>query len=300
MSMDAFTNGTAAPVNITGSDLTTSMEMTATLIGPLTRVALRLGLIRLPENLHHILASVLFFSVIHLVVAPVVSMTFFKDVYGKMGSEARNNWCIHVVSQVNVLILVPLAMWTMVHAPELDQDRIFGWSDNGVGLLLSVACGYFIWDTADAIINYTELGFVVHGLVALCIYMGSFGPFGAFFTVRCLLWEVSTFFLNIHWFLDKTGRTGTLFQMVNGGFLLLSFFFFRIVYGWTYITPQFVVSWLPVKQESPVFLSVVFLGGNVCLQFLNAFWFFKMIQAIRRRFTPKIHLEERRDSAEAV
>ncbi len=33
---------------------------------------------------------------------------------------------------------------------------------------------YFIWDTVDAIINFVDIGFVVHGLACLAIYLGSF------------------------------------------------------------------------------------------------------------------------------
>ncbi len=31
---------------------------------------------------------------------------------------------------------------------------------------------YFIWDTVDAIINFVDIGFVVHGLACLAIYLG--------------------------------------------------------------------------------------------------------------------------------
>ncbi len=33
-------------------------------------------------------------------------------------------------------------------------------------------------------------------------------------------------------FLDKTGYTGSTFQLINGVFLLSTFFLVRIVYGW--------------------------------------------------------------------
>lgn len=77
-------------------------------------------------------------------------------------------------------------------------------------------------------------------------------PFLAYYCNHCLLWEVyvqptraspsasmlttqnthrSTIFLNIHWFLDKTGRTGSPLQLVNGIFLLGAFLGVRIIYG---------------------------------------------------------------------
>ncbi len=46
-----------------------------------------------------------------------------------------------------------------------------------------------------------------------------------------MLYELSTPFLNIHWFLDKTGMTGTKIQLYNGLTLLSVFFCCRLVWG---------------------------------------------------------------------
>ena len=138
--------------------------------------------------------------------------------------------------------------------------------------LISGLCRYFLWDTIDAIVNFVDLGFVLHG--TLCHSLAPIKPassayamlprrgmhnhlqphirtsplfhhrtnqysrlrtqrpFLQYFSPRFLLWELSTPFLNIHWFLDKTGRTGSTFQLVNGILLLCTFFGVRIVYGW--------------------------------------------------------------------
>ena len=37
--------------------------------------------------------------------------------------------------------------------------------------------------------------------------------------------------MNINWFLDKTGQTGSTLQMINGAALLLSFFGVRLAMG---------------------------------------------------------------------
>jgi hypothetical protein len=46
-----------------------------------------------------------------------------------------------------------------------------------------------------------------------------------------VLYELSTPFLNIHWFLDKAGRTGSTVQLVNGICLIAAFFGCRLVWG---------------------------------------------------------------------
>ncbi|KAK0228799.1 TLC domain-containing protein [Armillaria fumosa] len=250
----------------------------------LTAYALDAGLAALPPHLPTLLASLVFFTFVHLVVAPLASHAFFPETYSKMGRRARNNWCIHVVSQAHVSLIIPLALGCL-NLEALDRDRAFGWEEDRVGQLIAISSGYFIWDTVDAIVNFVDIGFVVHGLACLAIYLGSFKPFLAYYAARCLLWEASTFFLNIHWFLDKTNRTGSNFQLINGLFLLVTFFVVRLVYGGMYISYQFAHTLYQVRHQVPLAYIFIYGGGNVVLQGLNWLWFGKMIEAIRKRFS---------------
>jgi hypothetical protein len=89
---------------------------------------------------------------------------------------------IHVVSLVHSLIIIVLAVWVS-DLPALEQDRAFAWDDR-VGFVAAVAAGYivlsrtqmfhvhldlipveryFVWDTVDAIVNFVDIGFVIHG-----------------------------------------------------------------------------------------------------------------------------------------
>ncbi|KAG6880244.1 hypothetical protein C0992_001812 [Termitomyces sp. T32_za158] len=96
-------------------------------------------------------------------------------------------------------------------------------------------------------------------------------PFVAYYGLRCLLWETSTFFLNIHWFMDKTGRTGSTAQFVNGMFLLSAFFGVRLVYGGK-VSIEFMRTLIEVRHEVPRMYVVVFGTGNVLLTGLNWLW----------------------------
>ncbi|KAF8921023.1 TLC domain-containing protein [Mucidula mucida] len=241
------------------------------------------GLTRLTPHLPALLYSAAFFTFIHLVIAPVVSLWLFPETYGKMSRRARNNWCIHVVSQAHVVVIIPLAVRAL-NLQELEDDKAFGWNEQ-VGLLTAVASGYFLWDTLDAIINFIDLGFVLHGLACLAIYVGSFKPFLAYYAARCLLWETSTFFLNIHWFLDKTNRTGSTFQLINGLCLLVAFFVMRLVYGGLYVSTSFVYTLYDVRDQIPLLYIGIYLGGNIVLNTLNVLWFGKMIKSISSRFS---------------
>ncbi|KIM48787.1 hypothetical protein M413DRAFT_86010 [Hebeloma cylindrosporum] len=242
-----------------------------------------LGLTKFPPFLSTFYWAFIGFLFIHQVVAPYFSQRRFPTAYGGKSRGAKNNWSIHVVSQVHVLIVVPFALWCILNeTPEDGQDRAFGWNEH-VGYVHAIACGYFLWDTLDAIVNFIDPGFVAHGVACFAIYTMSYKPFVQYYGTRCLLWETSTFFLNNHWFLDKTGRTGSLIQLVNGFFLLGSFFFVRMVYG-GWISVQFLLTLKTVYHEIPVAYTIVYGLGNLVLQGLNWFWFFKMIAALRKRF----------------
>ncbi|KAJ7709597.1 DUF887-domain-containing protein [Mycena rosella] len=240
----------------------------------------------LPKLRPHIpvfLASFIVFNVIHLALVPVVGGFFFPSQWTRMGARARNNWAVHTCSQLHAMIIVPLALRCLA-LPELDAERVFGWSERS-GTVQAVASGYFLWDSIDTLVNFEDLGFVLHGLACLAIYLFSFQPFLAYYASRCLLWEASTFFLNIHWALDKTNRTGSTLQLINGIFLLATFFSVRIVYG-GFTSYQFFQSLYDGRDKIP-HITIALIGvGNVLLQGLNWFWLAKMIGSLRKRFVP--------------
>ncbi|EJD05690.1 DUF887-domain-containing protein [Fomitiporia mediterranea MF3/22] len=242
------------------------------------------GLSKLPEHADVVAISSLFFLTVHQFIGPRLSKALFPRSYGQLKTRRdRNNWNIRVVSLVHALVIIPLA-FRNVSLPALDADRAFGW-DSRQGLLGGIACGYFIWDTLESLWHFTDIGFVVHGLACLLIYMLSFKPFIAYYGPRFLLWELSTPFLNFHWFLDKMNLTGSIFQLINGLFLLSTFAGVRLIYG-SYQSIAFYRTLYSIRNEVPLAVLLTFGIGNVILNGLNVFWFFKMIDALRRRMKP--------------
>ncbi|KAF7440604.1 hypothetical protein PC9H_000950 [Pleurotus ostreatus] len=240
-----------------------------------------LGASKLPEHADTIFLSFLLFLAVHQVLAPHFSKKWFPVAYGTANSRGKNNWSIHVVSQVHAVLIISWA-WRCLWLEELDKDKVSGWHHR-VGALNGIACGYFLWDTLDAIVNFVDLSFVIHGFACLLIYALGYRPFVAYYGVRCLFWETSTIFLNIHWFLDKTGRTGSTFQLINGIALLGTFFFVRLVWG-GYISYNFLATLYATYRELPLTYTLVYFVGNVVLQCLNWLWFGKMVAALRKRF----------------
>jgi hypothetical protein len=51
-----------------------------------------LGLTMMPKHIDTLVGSALFFTFIHLVVAPKLSQAFFPEAYGKADKKFQNNW----------------------------------------------------------------------------------------------------------------------------------------------------------------------------------------------------------------
>jgi hypothetical protein len=139
-----------------------------------------------------------------------------------------------------------------------------------------------------------------------------------FYGPTFILYELSSPFLNFHWFFDKVHMTGSRAQLYNGIVLLVAFFCCRLVWGtyqsvriyqdvWAAIQrPGTVVttansapvqvepSWdknaeimrFAAEETVPVWLAVTYLGSNIVLNSLNFYWFGKMIEAVTKRFQP--------------
>ncbi|KAA1469208.1 DUF887-domain-containing protein [Dentipellis sp. KUC8613] len=241
--------------------------------------------IRLPLIVPYFPTIFLSFSlwtILQYVAAPIISQQMVgRQEWKVMSARTRNLWATHIVSMAHALLAVPLAL-RCLNIPTLDADRAFAW-DAQAGGLYAIAAGYFLWDTVESLVHYEDPGFIVHGVACLGIYTLAFRPFLGYYGARFLLWEMSTPFLNIHWFLDKMGRTGTTLQLVNGIALLSTFACVRLLYGGL-MSYRFFVTLREVYHEIPLLFTFTYGVGNVVLQSLNWFWFGKMISALRKRF----------------
>ena len=145
-------------------------------------------------------------------------------------------------------------------------------------------------------------------------------PFGNYYGLSFILYELSTPFLNIHWFCDKLNLTGSNIQLYNGIVLLVTFFACRILWG-TYqsiLIYSDIYTALTTSPSSPLastiyegkcggnstsfstgvpsdcgfgdlpmWLVSVYLVGNTALSLLNFYWFGQMVKAVRKRFVPQ-------------
>ncbi|TVY75981.1 putative TLC domain-containing protein [Lachnellula suecica] len=158
------------------------------------------------------------------------------------------------------------------------------------GAVQGFAAGYFLWDLTASMVHLDVLGWgsLAHAVSALLVTSLGF---------------ISTPFLNIHWFCDKMKMTGSKLQLVNGVALLATFFCGRVLWGNYQSLNIYSDVWksMSASEETvlslgkggitnasklPVWLVFVYLGSNTILNFLNLYWFAKMVQALMKRFQP--------------
>lgn len=135
-------------------------------------------------------------------------------------------------------------------------------------------------------------------------------PFANYYGLVFILYELSTPFLNFHWFFDKLGMTGSVAQLINGVVLVVTFGMCRLVWGvyqsvriyrdmWMAIQaldvstgniPSKIGVMKTVKSAAeagnlPIVLAGLYLASNTLLIALNFYWFGKMIEALMKRFS---------------
>ena len=287
-----------------------------------------LSLQTLPLHFHEVLFAYVFYDLTNRFVAPAFSRLFFPRIYSSFNARTKLNWDVHIVSFVQSTLICGLALWVSLkdtERAEMDtQERVYGYT-GALGLIQAFAGGYFLWDLVITIQNIKifGIGMLFHAISALCVFSLGFRPFVNFYAPTFILYELSSPFLNIHWFCDKLNMTGSTVQFVNGIFLLFTFFSCRLVWGTynsikvfydVYIaytagavslsSPQSgklnnstVVGNAAFKndvlrfadgQSVPLWLAFAYLASNLTLNGLNWFWFGKMIETLRKRFDPPL------------
>ncbi|GAP90337.1 putative tlc domain-containing protein [Rosellinia necatrix] len=292
-----------------------------------------LGLPTLPLHIHEIVIIASFYEFVRSVVSPVLSSRIFPTQYAALSKTKKLNWDVHVVSFVQSTTINILALWVMYADEERkqmdQQERLWGYT-GGAAMIQALAAGYFVWDlflTATNV-NVFGLGMLAHAISALLVYSFGFRPFVNYYSCNFILWELSSPFLNIHWFFDKLGMTGSRAQLYNGLVLIATFFSCRLVWGtyqsaliyrdlWAGIHqgPSFLAAskdgmavfparytetmqFVTTSDGIPMWLAAIYVGSNLTLNSLNFYWFFKMIDAVRKRFDPKT--ESKQEAVESM
>lgn len=240
------------------------------------------GLPYLPVHLISIMRSLLLWYALQLL-SHSISPRIFPKSFAKMSSRTRTSWDLHMVSLIHSVVVAPISLYYWLQIDE-STDRLWGY-DYTLAQVYALSLGYFAWDVIMSL-RYEGFAFVLHGVLGFTAAMLVYKPLLMFDGLSILIWELSTPFLNIHWALDKLGRTGSRIQLVNAVFLVLAYVCVRLLLG-VYASYRLIeLLWASTSTARPVppTLQMFYTLGLPALNFLNYMWFFKMLRAIRKRF----------------
>ncbi|KAL2003376.1 hypothetical protein VTN02DRAFT_4112 [Thermoascus thermophilus] len=302
-----------------------------------------LNLPTLSEHVHEILAAFLFYQFVHSYLSSWLSTVLFPRFYPHFPPRTKLNWDVHVVSLVQSTLINLAALWVMFVDRERQSmspaERVYGYT-GASGLVQALATGYFVYDliVSTRYVKLFGVGMLFHAVSALWVFSLGFRPFLNYYAPTFILYELSSPFLNIHWFLDKVNMTGSKVQWYNGMMLLFVFFSCRLVWGTWQSACVYMDMWKALKQTwsmsaasalveppvgsvinpmvfeqrnvtqcgidesciianievakfsqytaggAPLWLAVTYVASNLILNSLNYYWFFKMIEAVMKRF----------------
>ncbi|OAK96163.1 DUF887-domain-containing protein [Phaeosphaeriaceae sp. SRC1lsM3a] len=282
----------------------------------------------LPLHFHEVIVAYAIYHGTNTYVSPVLSRYFFPRTYNSLNARTKLNWDVHIVSFVQSVLICGMALWVMWadterHAMDT-KERVHGYT-GASGLIQAFAGGYFLWDLVITLQNVKifGIGMLFHAISALCVFSLGFRPFVNYYAPTFILYELSSPFLNIHWFCDKLNMTGSTLQFVNGILLLFTFFSCRLCWGTYHSFRVFAdvyraytagpVTLADIEtgklnsttvlgnagfkhdvlafaegQTVPLWLAAAYLASNLTLNGLNWFWFGKMIETLRKRFDPPL------------
>lgn len=261
-----------------------SIPGASSLVEPL---ASYLGYSVLPTHISEIILAASFYQAIFLLSGYITPRVF--PPYRALSAKTKVNFDIHVVSHIQAILIVLLS-FPMFGDKDLAVDRVYSYTPYS-GFVSALAIGYFIWDIGVCVryIKMFGVGFLVHGVSAFFVFLQSMRPLLMFYSPHFLLFELSTPFLNINWFASHLpeGVISFKVQKINGIFLLSTFFGARIVWGFYqayHVAYDLLYLALPTRSY-PLWVAIGISASNLSLDFLNVFWFYKMVLLAKRAIT---------------
>lgn len=203
----------------------------------------------------------------------------------KRKAETATQMLPRVVCFVHNLLQVPLGLLILTN-PDFyaGKSRIFATNDFST-LVMAISAGYFAYDTLECILRYEHEGpeFLMHGVFCFIV-------FASLVHIRCLhwfgagflMWEISTPFVHLRWFLYKIAADKGQLYKVNGLLLLGTFFLCRICWGPVlsvlYWRDSIAALATAAGAALPLFWVWMYRSCTLTMNGLNLYWFEKMVR----------------------
>ena len=151
---------------------------------------------------------------------------------------------------------------------------------------LTVAAGYFLFDTLVVLLIEFTWAFFMHGFFALVLYsIAIFVPFLQYFALFFMLCEASTPFLHLRWFALKIKASDTFFFRFNQYTFGILFFIGRIIIAYPMNYKMWICS-LSATEIYPLFRYLyVICPFSLCV--LNGYWLILLLKSMSKKRSKK-------------
>lgn len=260
-------------------------------------------------HLHEIICSFIFYHVVSTYFAPLVNKIIFGARYTQITDrKLKIDFDVHTVSMVQAFISLYI-LWPVLTLP-LTSYNIATYQNDYCSMVTSLSAGYFIWDLMVCLKYFNIYGFqyLIHAVFALSASLIPLLPVCQVWVPKFLLYEASTPFVNINWFIMqmlvpsknsnlKPAKVPAWLNLINGILLMVIFFFVRILWG---NLAQFIYFYQMYKYRSDMTtlkarLSVVLGSVTLVLNSLNVFWFSKMVKIAKKLANSSNGKEKKRE-----
>ncbi|AET41039.1 Tda4p Ecym_7191 [Eremothecium cymbalariae DBVPG len=237
---------------------------------------------------HEVLFSFLLYQfIVYRIVAPVVNRMIFGKHYAEAVQNVKVNYDIHTVSTVQALVCVGLVIPIVSLNANL---QIFGYYNEYASMTAAISLGYFLWDLYICLkfFSFFGLGFLGHAIGSLAVIFCSLMPSYQSWIGKFLVFEASTPFVNINWYITQVSRKTTKaivpawFNIINGLLLLGTFFFTRICWGIIALVSLDYQVWKQWNSDTPMLVGLLVPTINLLMTILNIYWFYKMIRIAKK------------------
>ncbi|CCE63131.1 hypothetical protein TPHA_0E00350 [Tetrapisispora phaffii CBS 4417] len=238
------------------------------------------------SHLHEIFYSFLFYTICYNVFAPKINKIVFGKYYTDLPEKKdKRDYDIHTVSMIQSAVSYAMLPFSLFVSKDLNVAIYY---DHLCTMVSSLALGYFIWDITACVGHYDISGsaFIIHAIVSSYIAGVTLIPLFQPWIGAFLAFEASTPFVNVHWYVSQIsafakrhGQKSPIPSWIgtaNGLFLMLVFFAVRIVWGISATTKLYSQIYL-ARDLVPKIPTAIFLCVHITLNFLNIYWFSKML-----------------------
>lgn len=218
-----------------------------------------------------------------IAIKPIVRRVLGKGKKKLKPDETSLQVVTRLVGFVHNTLQTPLAFMVLAN-PAFQKNGIYE-VDNISSWVTLISAGFFLYDVVMCTLRYKLEGpfYLLHACCCFWVYayayhVGYLHYYGAAF----LMWELSTPFVHLRWFLYIMGLDHTQLYLINALLMMLSFFLCRIVWGY-YISTVFLVNLyqeylFPRPGGLPHYMCPWYAVTCIALNILNSFWMYKMIQ----------------------